>query len=53
MRTWLFPTAIHRRLAPLLAAALFGGVALWVPIEKMFLSQIGFTPQTVGLMAAA
>ena len=53
MRTWLFPTAIHRRLAPLLAASLFGGVALWVPIEKLFLSQIGFTPQTVGIMAAA
>ena len=53
MRSWLFPTAIHRRLAPLLAASLFGGVALWVPIEKLFLSQIGFTPQTVGIMAAA
>ena len=53
MNPWLFPTATHRRLAPLLAASLFGGVALWVPIEKLFLSQIGFTHQTVGIMAAA
>ena len=42
-----------QRLAPLIAAFFFGGVALWVPIEKLFLSEIGFTPQTIGLMAAA
>ena len=42
-----------RRLAPLIAAFFFGGVALWVPIEKLFLSEIGFTPQTIGVMAAA
>jgi MFS family permease len=41
------------RLAPLIAAFFFGGVALWVPIEKLFLSEIGFTPQTIGVMAAA
>jgi len=41
------------RLAPLIAAFFFGGVALWVPIEKLFLSDIGFTPQTIGVMAAA
>jgi predicted MFS family arabinose efflux permease len=41
------------RLAPLIAAFFFGGVALWVPIEKLFLSEIGFTAQTIGLMAAA
>jgi MFS family permease len=42
-----------RRLTPLIVAFFFGGVALWVPIEKLFLSEIGFTPQTIGLMAAA
>src|SRR5688500_2855579 len=41
------------RLAPLIAAFFFGGVALWVPIEKLFLDDIGFTPQTIGVMAAA
>jgi MFS family permease len=41
------------RLAPLFAAFFFGGIALWVPIEKLFLSEIGFTPQTIGVMAAA
>src|SRR5688500_2756179 len=44
---------LHRRLAPLVVAAFFGGVALWVPIEKLFLDEIGFTPQTIGMMAAA
>lgn len=47
------PSAVRRRLAPLIGAFFFGGVALWVPIEKLFLAEIGFTPQTVGLMAAA
>ena len=49
----LFPSPVHRRLAPLTAAAFFGGVALWVPVEKLFLAEIGFTPQTIGVMAAA
>jgi len=44
---------LHHRLAPLVVASFFGGVALWVPIEKLFLEEIGFTPQTIGLMAAA
>jgi MFS family permease len=44
---------VHRRLAPLVASFFFGGVALWIPIEKLFLAEIGFTPQTIGLMAAA
>ncbi len=52
-RRALFPSPIHRRLAPLTAASFFGGVALWVPVEKLFLGEIGFTPQTVGVMAAA
>jgi predicted MFS family arabinose efflux permease len=49
----LFPTSLHRRLAPLMWAQFFGGVALWVPVEKLFLAELGFTPRTVGLMAAA
>ena len=49
----LFPTSVHRRLAPIIAAAFFGGIALWVPVEKLFLAELGFTPQTIGLMAAA
>ena len=53
IRRALFPSPVHRRLAPLTAASFFGGVALWVPVEKLFLAEIGFTPQTIGLMAAA
>jgi MFS family permease len=36
-----------------MAASFLGGMALWVPIEKLFIAQIGFTPQSVGIMAAA
>jgi MFS family permease len=53
VRRTLFPSPVHRRLAPLIAASFFGGVALWVPVEKLFLAELGFTPQTIGLMAAA
>ncbi len=49
----LFRSPIQRRLAPLTAAAFFGGIALWVPVEKLFLADIGLTPQTIGVMAAA
>jgi MFS family permease len=52
VRSMLFPSPVHRRLAPLMAAAFFGGIALWVPVEKLFLTELGFTPQLVGLMAA-
>ncbi len=44
---------VYRRLAPLIAASFTGSFWLWVPVEKLFLSQIGFTAQTIGLMAAA
>jgi MFS family permease len=53
IRRALFASPVHRRLAPLTAASFFGGIALWVPVEKLFLSEIGFTPSTIGLMAAA
>ncbi len=44
---------LARRLSPLLLSTFAGGVMLWVPVEKLFLSEIGFTPATVGIMAAA
>ena len=49
----LFRSPVHRRMAPLAASAFFGGIALWVPVEKLFLAELGFTPRTIGLMAAA
>jgi MFS family permease len=52
-RRTMFPTTVHRRLAPLIGASFVGGVALWVPVEKLFLAELGFTPQAVGVMAAA
>jgi len=43
---------IRRRLRPLYLASLVLGINLWVPVEKLFLNQIGFTAATVGLLAA-
>ncbi|HEY7848196.1 MAG TPA: MFS transporter [Candidatus Limnocylindria bacterium] len=48
----VFRDALGRRLAPLYLSTFFGGLALWVPIEKLFMTQIGFTSASVGLMAA-
>ncbi|MBD0293086.1 MAG: MFS transporter [Jiangellaceae bacterium] len=44
--------SLRRRLLPLLVAVWFQGFLLWVPVEKLFLSEIGFDPASVGLMAA-
>jgi MFS family permease len=44
---------VARRLAPLYLSTFVGGVALWIPVEKLFMSEIGFTPTTIGIMAAA
>jgi len=41
------------RLAPLVLAISLQGLLLWVSIEKLFLTQIGFTPVSIGVMAAA
>ena len=41
------------RLRPLLVAVGLQGFLLWVPVEKLFMSEIGFTPASVGVMAAA
>ena len=47
------PAGLRRRLMPLYVAAALQGVGLWVPIEKLFMTEIGFTPATIGVMAAA
>jgi MFS family permease len=45
-------TSLRRRLLPLLVAVWLQGFLLWVPVEKLFMSEIGFDPASVGLMAA-
>jgi len=47
------PAGLERRLRPIYVAAFFQNVALWVPIEKLFMSDIGFDNGSVALMAAA
>jgi len=44
---------LGRRLRPLFIAIAMQGLLLWVPIEKLFLTQIGFTAVSIGVMAAA
>jgi MFS family permease len=44
---------LARRLRPLMVAISLQGLLLWVPIEKLFLTEIGFTPVSIGVMAAA
>jgi MFS family permease len=43
---------LRRRLLPLYAAVFLQTLALWVPIEKLFMTTIGFNPASVGVMAA-
>jgi MFS family permease len=38
---------------PLHVAVALEGMLLWVPVEKLFLNEIGFTAASVGVMAAA
>jgi MFS family permease len=47
------PRILAPRLVPLQLGVGLQGVLLWVPVEKLFMSQIGFTPASVGVMAAA
>jgi predicted MFS family arabinose efflux permease len=49
----LVTTPLRKRLVPLHVAAFLQGFALWVPVEKLFMNEIGFDAATVGLMAAA
>lgn len=46
-------TALKSRLRPLQIALLLEGVAPWVPVEKLFMTQLGFTPALIALMAVA
>jgi MFS family permease len=47
------PRTLARRLLPLQVAVGLQGIILWVPVEKLFMTQIGFTPRSVAVMAAA
>jgi MFS family permease len=47
------PRTLTRRLLPLQVAIGLQGIILWVPVEKLFMTQIGFTPRSVAIMAAA
>lgn len=44
---------LNGRLRPLYLGVFLQGFLLWLPIEKLFMNQIGFTPVSVGVMAAA
>ena len=44
--------ALHKRLLPLYFATFLQGIWLWVPVEKLFMNEIGFDAAAVGLMAA-
>lgn len=43
----------HNRFLPLYAATAAQGFLLWVPVEKLFMTEIGFTATTIGVTAAA
>jgi MFS family permease len=45
--------SLRRRLMPLYIAVSLQGFLLWVPVEKLFMTEIGFDPASVGVMAAA
>jgi hypothetical protein len=47
------PRSLARRILPLQVAVALQGMILWVPVEKLFMTQIGFTARSVGVMAAA
>jgi hypothetical protein len=45
--------ALSRRLRPLQIGAALQGFMLWVPVEKLFQTQIGFDAAAIAVMAAA
>ena len=47
------PRTLARRLLPLQIGVALQGLILWVPIEKLFMTKIGFDAASVGAMAAA
>ncbi|HET6668194.1 MAG TPA: MFS transporter [Intrasporangium sp.] len=44
---------LGRRLLPLTLAVALQGFMLWVPVEKLFMTEIGFDAASIGVMAAA
>ena len=44
---------VAARLRPLQLALTVSGIAPWIPVEKIFMTQLGFTPALVATMAAA
>ena len=44
---------LRRRLRPLYLATMLQGTILWVPVEKLFMDEIGFDAASIGVMAAA
>ena len=53
MTTPAAPRTLARRLRPLQIGVALQGLILWVPIEKLFMTQLGFDAAAVGAMAAA
>jgi Major Facilitator Superfamily/Putative zinc-finger len=47
------PRTLTRRLMPLQVGVGVQGLMLWVPVEKLFQTQIGFDAASIGVMAAA
>jgi hypothetical protein len=47
------PRTLARRLLPLQVGVGVQGLMLWVPVEKLFQTQIGFDAASIGVMAAA
>jgi MFS family permease len=47
------PRTLARRLLPLHIGLALQGLILWVPIERLFMTDIGFDAASVGAMAAA
>jgi hypothetical protein len=45
--------AVTRRLRPLRAGVILQNCLLWVPVEKMFMTQIGIDAAEIGIVAAA
>jgi anti-sigma factor RsiW len=46
-------TGLSGRLRPLMIGTVLQGFMLWVPVEKVFQTQIGFNPAAIAVMAAA
>ncbi|MEV6286453.1 MFS transporter [Kribbella sp. NPDC051770] len=57
MTLTLHPTVrtgtLRARLAPLQLMAFLQGIAFWVPVEKLFMTEIGFDAAAMGVLAAA